>query len=243
MRENRLERAQTGRLAWLGTPAGTRPTRQTYLYRDLPWIVVRLEKTDRSFSWLGHDWMFKISDNKRDESRLSGFRFIGNMYLMYCRGLERRVKTCYLPDSAEHLQLFGLQRWNIFKLVSAGNKKARHEPNRSVLGDSPGNGRRLPQDPRHQEVEAALDLGAVDEAVDVAGVHGLSVLCARAFTHCRGEHRPALAGMTAGKKFAFDLLGRVHCRGRTASGPLAPPPSCLEDKRSRRTFHPPQNEL
>lgn len=37
---------------------------QPYLYSDLPWMVARLEKTDRSFSSLGHDWMFRMSDNK-----------------------------------------------------------------------------------------------------------------------------------------------------------------------------------
>lgn len=115
----------------------------TYLYRDLPWMVVRLEKTDRSFSCLGHDWMFKISDNKTDENRLSGFIFNRKMYLMHYRRLERCVKTCYLPDGAEHLQLFGIQRWNIFELISAGNKKARHETNRiseihqATAGDYP----------------------------------------------------------------------------------------------------------
>ena len=40
----------------------------------------------------------------------------------------------------------------------------------------------LPKEPCDQEVEAALDLGAVDEAVDVAGVHRLSVLSSCAFT-------------------------------------------------------------
>ena len=33
----------------------------------------------------------------------------------------------------------------------------------------------LPFDPGHQEVEVALDLGAVPEAVDVQGVHSLPV--------------------------------------------------------------------
>lgn len=127
------------------------------------------------------------------------------------------MKTCYLPDSVEHLQLFGIQRRNIFKLISAENKKARHETN--VLWDSPGKGRRLPQDPRHQEVEAALDLGAVDETVDVAGVHSLSVLCACAFTHCRDEHTPASAGLTERKThfktflqpFGQSPLQSSHC--------------------------------
>ena len=44
-------------------------------------------------------------------------------------------------------------------------------------------GRQLPKNPCDQEVKAALDLGAVDEAVDVAGVHRLSVFSAGAFTH------------------------------------------------------------
>lgn len=41
----------------------------------------------------------------------------------------------------------------------------------------------LPENPCDQEVKAALDLGAVDEAVYVAGVHRLSMLGAGAFTH------------------------------------------------------------
>lgn len=44
-------------------------------------------------------------------------------------------------------------------------------------------------------MKAALDLGAVDEAVDVAGVHGLSVFSTGAFTHCRGCQTPLLAVM------------------------------------------------
>lgn len=44
-------------------------------------------------------------------------------------------------------------------------------------------GRQLPKNPCDQEVKAALDLGAVDEAVDVAGVHRLSVFSTGAFTH------------------------------------------------------------
>lgn len=78
-------------------------------------------------------------------------------------------------------------------------KKAQHETTHSVVLDSPGNGRPLPQDPRHQEVEAAPDLGAVDEAVDVAGVHSLPVLRACALTHCGDGHTPSLAGMTERK--------------------------------------------
>lgn len=57
-------------------------------------------------------------------------------------------------------------------------------------------GRQLPKDPRDQEVKAALDLGAVDEAVDVARVHGLPVFGPSAFTHCRGEQTPSLALVT-----------------------------------------------
>lgn len=45
-------------------------------------------------------------------------------------------------------------------------------------------------------MKAALYLSAVDEAVDVAGVHGLSVLSTGAFTHCRDERIPSLAAMT-----------------------------------------------
>lgn len=222
-------------------------TRQTYLNRDLPWMVVRLEKTDRSFSSLGHDWMFNISDNKTKESRWLGFIFNPKMYLMHNRILEWCVKTCYLPDSAEYLEPFGIQRWNVFKIISVGNKNARRETHCSVLWDSPGNGWRLPQNPCDQEVEAALDLGAVDETVNVAWVHGLSLLCTSAFTHCRDEHAPALAVTTERKKITFfvllNLLGRVHCKVHTASGLLAPPPSCPEDKHSHRNFHPPRNEL
>lgn len=69
-----------------------------------------------------------------------------------------------------------------------------NEPNSSLVGAFSGDEVRLPKNPRDQEVEAALDLGAVDEAVDVAGVHGLSVLGAGAFTHC-GDG-PALAVTT-----------------------------------------------
>ena len=47
----------------------------------------------------------------------------------------------------------------------------------------------MPKEPCDQEVEAALDLGAVDEAVDVAGVHRLAVLGARAFTGCTATQR------------------------------------------------------
>ena len=36
-----------------------------YLKSDLPWMVARLENTDRSFSSLGHDWMLRISNNKK----------------------------------------------------------------------------------------------------------------------------------------------------------------------------------
>lgn len=79
--------------------------------------------------------MFKISDDKTDESRLLGF-----MYLMRYRRLERCVRTCYLPDSAEHLQLFGIQRWNLVKIISVGEKtkqnekkKAQHETTHSVV--------------------------------------------------------------------------------------------------------------
>ncbi len=42
---------------------------------------------------------------------------------------------------------------------------------------------------------------------------------------------------------SVDLSGRDHCRARTASGLLSPPPSCLEDKRSHRSYRPPRNEL
>lgn len=51
----------------------------------------------------------------------------------------------------------------------------------------------LPKNPCDQEVEAALDLGAVDEAVNVAGVHCLSVLGASAFTHCRDDQVTAVS--------------------------------------------------
>lgn len=40
-------------------------------------------------------------------------------------------------------------------------------------------------DSHDQEVKAALDLGAVDEAVDVAGVNRLPVVCTRTLTHYR----------------------------------------------------------
>lgn len=40
-----------------------------------------------------------------------------------------------------------------------------------------------------------------------------------------------------------NLLGRVHCRAHTASGRLSPPPSCLVDKRSHRSYRPPRNWL
>lgn len=87
-------------------------------------------------------------------------------------------------------------------------------------GIQPGSGRRLPQNPRDQEVEAALDLGAVDETVNVAGVHGLSLLCTSAFTHCRDGHTPALAVTTERKKnhlfcmtqpFGQSPLQSSHC--------------------------------
>lgn len=42
-------------------------------------------------------------------------------------------------------------------------------------------------------MKAALDLGAVDEAVDVAGVHSLPVFSTSAFTNCRDEQTPSLA--------------------------------------------------
>lgn len=42
----------------------------------------------------------------------------------------------------------------------------------------------LPKNPCDQEVKAALDLGAINEAVNVARIHRLSVLCAGAITHC-----------------------------------------------------------
>lgn len=41
----------------------------------------------------------------------------------------------------------------------------------------------------------------------------------------------------------FNLLDKVRCRAHTSSGLLSPPPSCLTDRRSRRSYHPPQNEL
>lgn len=41
----------------------------------------------------------------------------------------------------------------------------------------------------------------------------------------------------------FNLLGKVRCRAHTSSDLLSPPPSCLTDRRSRRSYHPPQNEL
>lgn len=55
---------------------------------------------------------------------------------------------------------------------------------RHVAVRSTGKERKVPKNPRDQEVEAALDLGAVDEAVDVAGVHSLPVLRTGAFAHC-----------------------------------------------------------
>lgn len=45
----------------------------------------------------------------------------------------------------------------------------------------------LPKNPCDQEVKAALDLRAVDEAVDVAGVHSLSVFITGSFTHYSGD--------------------------------------------------------
>lgn len=108
----------------------------------------------------------------------------------------------------------------------------------------------LPKNPCDQKVKAALDLGAVDEAVDVAGVHGLSVFSSCSFTHYRNNPTTLLALMTnktsvrSGKYLlVFNLLGRVHCRARIACGLLAPPPSFLEDKRSHRNYRPQQNEL
>lgn len=100
-------------------------------------------------------------------------------------------------------------------------------------------------------MKAALDLGAVDEAVDVTGVNGLSVFGTSAFTHYRDDQTPSLAMITDKqtqcKKWkvliSVNLLDRVHCRAHTASGLPSPPPSCLEDKRSHRSYHPPQNEL
>lgn len=53
--------------------------------------------------------------------------------------------------------------------------------------------RKLPKNPCDQEVKAALDLGAVDETVDVAGVHSLPVFSTRPFTNCRDEQTLSLA--------------------------------------------------
>lgn len=57
-------------------------------------------------------------------------------------------------------------------------------------------GRGLPKNPCDQEVKAALDLGAVDEAVDVAGVHSLPVFSAGALTHYRDDQTH--------RRFSFD---------------------------------------
>lgn len=116
--------------------------------------------------------------------------------------MKKKQKTCYFSHGAEHFQLFGFQGWNLFKIIAVGGIKKeeknslRHTarsqlceiivPHRFLQRCS----RQLPKNPRDQEVKAALDLGAVDEAVNVAGVHGLSVFSAGAFTHCRGGQTP-----------------------------------------------------
>lgn len=55
------------------------------------------------------------------------------------------------------------------------------------IWDSSPQAAQLPKNPRDQEVKTALDLGAVDEAVYVAGVHGLSVFSTCSFTHYRDD--------------------------------------------------------
>ncbi|MEQ2208357.1 hypothetical protein XENOCAPTIV_026339 [Xenoophorus captivus] len=56
------------------------------------------------------------------------------------------------------------------------------------------------------------------------------------------DHRHHILGKVKGR-FSVHLSGRIHCRAHSASGPSSPPPSCLEDRRSRRSCRPPQNEL
>lgn len=78
-------------------------------------MVVRLEKTDRSASSLGHDWMFRTSDNKNTEIIIRLTLPGWNVSYITCA----HVNTCYFSDSAEHFQLFGIQGWNVFKIISA----------------------------------------------------------------------------------------------------------------------------
>lgn len=49
----------------------------------------------------------------------------------------------------------------------------------------------IPENACDQEMKTSLDFGAVDEAVNVTGVHGLPVFCTCAFTYCQetGKHR------------------------------------------------------
>lgn len=97
------------------------------------------------------------------------------------------TQTCYFPDSAEHFQLFGIKRWYVFKVISEKQMKIHiiKQLTMTHCVHTHGLCRQLPKNPSDQKVKAALDCGAIDEAVDVAGVHCLSVFGAGAFTDWR----------------------------------------------------------
>lgn len=113
---------------------------------------------------------------------------------------HRNIQTCYFSDGAEHFQLFGIQGWDVFKVISVRNENTQYATDCMTLNCALRFFRQvriLPKNPRDQEVKAALDLGAVDEAVDVAGVHSLSVFSTGAFTHYRNDKKtPLLASKT-----------------------------------------------
>lgn len=43
------------------------------------------------------------------------------------------VKTCYFSDGAEHFQLFGIQGWDVFKIISMKNKNTQYEADCATL--------------------------------------------------------------------------------------------------------------
>lgn len=146
-------------------------------------MVVRLENTERSFSSSGHDWMFRMSGNETIKP-LKIPSFESNNYLFMWKrtpslpviSLTEWKTSSFFASSGGMLlksSLWKTETWTC-RLHQAFHRFCYWC-------------QELPEDSCDQEVKAALDLGTVDEAVDVAGVHRLPVLCTCTLTNYRGN--------------------------------------------------------
>lgn len=112
--------------------------------------------------FVGHDWILSVSAN-------------GDFYSSSTKLRPARTRkpsgphTCNLPHGVEDLQLLWVERWHIVVLVAVERGYGENTSRPTGVKE-----KGLPIDAGQQEVQTALNLGAVYEAVDVERVYGLS---------------------------------------------------------------------